>query len=113
MIISMSEQLDTNVRVIPEWTLGWRIQRALAQADLKSGDLEAVFEVSRNTVSRWLNDWYRPKDHVLKQIALMCGVSPEWLQDGDATNPHPAGPNGGSEGGPRRARTDDLRIKSP
>lgn len=79
---------------VPQWTLGWRIQRALDHGGLKHKDLVEEFEVSRETVSRWCRDiGVPPKKFVLNQIAVMCGVPSRWLIDGDV-------PNGGGGGGP-------------
>jgi transcriptional regulator with XRE-family HTH domain len=78
----MTEQAD--FAIVPEVTLGWRIQIALAEADLKHKDLVEKFEVSRETVSRWCRDVGRPpKKHVLNEIAVMCRVSPRWLIFGE------------------------------
>lgn len=79
---------------VPDWTLGWRLQRALDFAGLKHADLMDRFEVSRGTVTRWCRDiGPQPKKFVLNEIAVMCGVSARWLINGDA--PRPTGPNGG------------------
>jgi transcriptional regulator with XRE-family HTH domain len=76
----MSEQTTTE---IPEWTLGWRMQRALAHADLQTTQIAAEIGVSRSTVSAWLNDrGAEPRIGYLKLWAMRCGVSLEWLLSG-------------------------------
>lgn len=96
----MTEQTD--YAPVPELTLGWRIQMALAQAGLKHADLIERFEVSRGTVSRWCRDAEpRPKKFILNEIAVMCDVSARWLIDGKAPNGDgPGGDGGGLISGP-------------
>ncbi len=84
-MVIMTEQPDFAAE--PEFTLGWRIKRALDHGNLDHADLCREFEVSRQTVSRWCrDDGPAPKKFVLNQIAVMCGVSPRWLISG-ATSP--------------------------
>ncbi|QCG77043.1 immunity repressor [Gordonia phage Ewald] len=111
-MVHMTEQMD--FAVVPEVTLGWRIQMALDHAGLKQTDLMDRFEVSRGTVSRWCRDvGPRPKKFVLNEIAVMCGVSPRWLIDGDLpTGPDNGGgdecPHQGSNLGPADYKTVSL-----
>lgn len=79
---------------IPELTLGWRLKMALESGGLKSADLEEMFEVSRNTVSRWLNDKAEPKRLFLREIAMRTGVDYQWLLTGKSPR-HPDGGDGG------------------
>lgn len=67
---------------VPEWTLGWRLQRALTHAGLHVDDITEEFGVSRSTVSRWLNDKGPVRPIYLKQWAIRCGVPLEWLAPG-------------------------------
>lgn len=91
----MSEQTD--FAVVPKLTLGWRIQMALDHAGLKQTDLMEKFEVSRGTASRWCRDARpAPKKFILNEIAVMCGVSPRWLIDGEDSEPDPGGGNSSS-----------------
>jgi transcriptional regulator with XRE-family HTH domain len=65
---------------VPEWTLGWRMQRALAHAGLSVEAMADELEVSRSTISRWINDrGAAPRNAYIKMWALRCGVSYEWL----------------------------------
>ena len=82
---------------VPDWTLGWRMQRALAHAGISAGEMAAELEVSRGTLSRWLNDrGARPRAIYLRQWALRCGVSYRWLLNGNPQHAVPA--NARSEG---------------
>jgi transcriptional regulator with XRE-family HTH domain len=87
---------------VPDWTLGWRMQRALAHAGISVNDMAADLEVSRTTLSRWLNDRGAPPRSIyLRQWALRCGVDYSWL----AGNPHrPGGDYAGLRGSIIRTR---------
>lgn len=88
----MTQQPDTNPALVPEWTLGWRLQRALAHAGITSNDIADEMEVSRTTISRWLNDrGAPPRSPYVKQWALICRVPYDWLVYGDngPTSPGP------------------------
>lgn len=67
---------------IPEWTLGWRLQRALAHADVSVEQMAAELGVTRQTVGRWMHERVEPKTGFLRLWALRCGVSYEWLLTG-------------------------------
>lgn len=73
----MSEMPETIT--VPEWTLGWRMQRALAHADMTVEQMGEEIGVSRSTISRWLNDRGEPRIGYLKLWALRCGVPLGWL----------------------------------
>ena len=68
---------------VPEWTLNWRMQRAMAHAGLQIDDLAGELGVSRSTVSRWLNEHGAPpRIGYLKLWAMRCGVPLDWLLSG-------------------------------
>ncbi len=74
----MSE--TTQAPAVPEWTLSWRLQRALAHAGIGIDDIAEELGVSRSTVSRWLNEHGGPpRSGYLKLWAMRCGVPLEWL----------------------------------
>jgi transcriptional regulator with XRE-family HTH domain len=76
----VSEQPD---EAIPEWTLGWRLNRALKHAGISAADMAADLGISRATVSRWINDHGAPpRVGYVKLWALRTGVSTEWLLEG-------------------------------
>lgn len=72
---------------IPDWTLGWRLQRALSFANIKVETIAEELGVARNTVSRWLNDRGPVREIYLKQWALRCGVDYRWLKSGKTSTP--------------------------
>jgi DNA-binding XRE family transcriptional regulator len=85
----MTQQPDaSSPALVPEWTLGWRLQRALAHAGLTSNEIADDMEVSRTTISRWLNDRGAPPRTIyVRQWALRTGVPYPWLATGEAGNP--------------------------
>lgn len=96
----MTEQPAPDAGVIPDWTQGWRIQRALSHAGIAAGDLAVELQVSRATVSRWLNDKKpAPRAVYLERIAELTGVPFLWLCHGDLK---PCGPRvvAGQDTGP-------------
>ncbi len=74
-------QTDYERGVVPEWTTGWRMQRALAHARMSVEQMAEELGVSRSTISRWLNDRGSPSRGYLKLWALRTGVSYDWLMD--------------------------------
>jgi len=81
---------------VPDWTLGWRLRRALDFAGVSVAEMAAELEVGRTTVSGWLND---PDRHVrrvyLRYWADRCRVPLDWLEYGELprvdSNHQPAG----------------------
>jgi transcriptional regulator with XRE-family HTH domain len=77
---------------VPQWTRGWRMRRALDHAGLTVETMISELGISRGTASRWLHDKGPVRDIYLKQWALRCGVSFDWLKSGgpagqEATSP--------------------------
>jgi transcriptional regulator with XRE-family HTH domain len=64
---------------IPDWTLGWRLQRSLAHAGVSVEEMAGDLGVTRQTVGRWLHERGEPKRGYLKLWALRTGVSFAWL----------------------------------
>src|SRR5262245_16319103 len=85
--------------MVPEWTLGWRLQRALGFADVTVETMAAELGVSRATISRWCHDIGAPPRTIyLRAWAARCQVSYDWLLTGTApllprrdSDPQPAG----------------------
>jgi transcriptional regulator with XRE-family HTH domain len=83
---------------IPQWTRGWRLQRALGHLKETTGEILTAEQfgdelgVSRSTLSRWMNDHGPVRDIYLRQWAFRCGVNFNWLKDGETVRP-PGGPS--------------------
>lgn len=68
---------------IPAVTLKWRLQMSLDEAGISVETAAQQLDVSRSTVSRWLNGrGAGPKRPFLAQWALMTGVPLAWIEDG-------------------------------
>ena len=66
--------------------------------------------MARSSLSRWLNGHgAAPRRGFIKQWALRCGVSYEWLQNGESPRPD-EDPDGG-ERAPSGIRTPDPLVK--
>lgn len=75
---------ERHVEVIPQWTQGDRMRKAMEHAGIKTEELMAQeLEVHRTTISRWLSDATTVRTIYLKQWALRCGVPYEWLRNGN------------------------------
>lgn len=79
---------DTNPDTgqVPEWTLGWRMKRALAHAGMTAEEMADELGYATKTMSRWTNDkGAPPRSVILKRWAMKCGVPYAWLigQDDD------------------------------
>lgn len=75
---------------VPEWTLGWRMLRALEHAGVKVEDIADEIGVSRATVSRWTHDKGPVREIYLRHWALRTGVDFDWLRTGRRGVPGPA-----------------------
>lgn len=64
------------------FTLGDRLAKALAVANMSNQDMAEALDVSRNTVSNYINGNTHPKRLYLKEWAVRTGVPPEWLETG-------------------------------
>jgi transcriptional regulator with XRE-family HTH domain len=67
---------------VPQWTLGWRLQRSLAHAGVSMDEMAAELGISRRMVSRWINEHAQPRTAYLKVWAMRTGVPLEWLVSG-------------------------------
>lgn len=81
---------------IPMLTLGWRLRMALDFAGLSVQEMADVLELSRTTLSSWMNDrGALPRKIFLKEWSLKTGVDYQWLVTGTARSRRPDGPNDG------------------
>lgn len=76
----MSEQ--TLEAVVPEWELSDRLRKALTHAGISSSEMAEYLEVTRHTISNWINGHTRPRPAELKMWALRTGVDYRWLVSG-------------------------------
>lgn len=79
---------------IPQWTAGDRLGKSLDYADMSVQEMADYLEVSRNTVGNYINDRTRIPRPTFKLWAMRTGVSPEWLEHGEAAGT-PSPPDGG------------------
>lgn len=96
--------------VVPVLTGPQRLMVAREHADLNQAELAQRLGVSSATVQRAESGKTEPRRTTLMAWSLATGVNLHWLETGQA--PRQDDPDGG-ESAPSRARTDDLRIKSP
>ncbi|HEY2088523.1 MAG TPA: helix-turn-helix transcriptional regulator [Mycobacterium sp.] len=88
---------------IPPLTLGWRMQMALGYAGITVQEMADELEMSRGSLSRWINDKGAPPRRVfLNQWAMRTGVDARWLATGETESRHPEGPDDGSQASVRR-----------
>lgn len=95
---------------VPQWTLGWRLQRALAHAGLRAETMADELGVDRRTLSRWMHDKGPVRRGYLSQWALRCGVPFEWLAYGVEPEGPDAPPHQGVNSSPWRARNQAVRA---
>jgi transcriptional regulator with XRE-family HTH domain len=71
--------------MVPEWTLGDRMRKALEVSGTPVQEIAEYLDVSRVTVGRWIHDRTPVKRHVLLVWAATTGVDPDWLETGTAS----------------------------
>lgn len=81
---------------VPEWDLADRLRKSLRMTDIGVQEMADYFEVSRNTISAWINGRTPPTGQSIKLWALRTGLPYEWFRDGKwPTDDN--GPDGGGE----------------
>lgn len=65
-----------------EFGLGDRLAKSLHVAGISTTEMATELEMSRATISNYLNDHTKPKRLYLKMWALKTGVPLEWLETG-------------------------------
>lgn len=73
----MTEQ--TTAEVVPEWDMSDRLRKALTHAGISSNEMAEYLEVTRHTISNWINGRTRPPATAVKLWAMRCGVPYKWL----------------------------------
>lgn len=91
--------ISTEGMHIPQWDIADRMRKSLRDADIPVQDMADYLEVSRNTVSAWINGRTPPSRQTIRLWALRTAVPYAWLKDGTTS-------------APSLTRTDDLRISS-
>jgi transcriptional regulator with XRE-family HTH domain len=70
--------------IIPEWSLGDRLQKAREVLALNTRDFAELIGVSQKTVTDAENDHRHPRRIMLNAWSLATGVPREWLETGKA-----------------------------
>lgn len=104
---SLKEQL--------QFGLGDRLSKALHVANVTSNDMAAELDVSRTTISNYLNGRTKPKGLYMRIWALKTGVPLEWLETGifpeaPETEKTPT-PKGEGDGASYRTRTGPYALQ--
>lgn len=88
----MSEQ-PADVPGVPQWDLADRMRKGLRESGLGVIEMAVYLDVSRNTVSNWLNGRIKPRTIYLKEWALRTRTDYGWLVTGQTGpgRPHLAG----------------------
>ena len=80
----------------PEFNAHDRLRKARERTGMDQTEFADHIGVSRGTVSNYESgSTTRLKGVVLKQWALATNVTVEWIETGNAENPHPEDPDGG------------------
>ena len=80
-------QLQHDARL--EFDRADRIRRAMRVSGVSVAEMAETLEVSRNTISNWINGHTAPRPRDLRALALRTGFPFEWLETGEA--PHDGG----------------------
>lgn len=81
---------------VPALSLGWRLQMSLRHGHVSVDEMAKYLDYSRSQLSRWMNDrGPAPRDALIRQWALRCGVDSDWLLTGVLPPVDPPSPGGG------------------
>lgn len=69
-----------------EFDMAIRMELARRRSGIEVQELAQRLEVSRNTVSNWINGHSTPREGDLKRFALAVGYPAEWLRYGMIPN---------------------------
>lgn len=96
---------------VPAWDLADRLRKSLRESGVGVQEMADYLEVSRNTVSAWINGRTPPSGQSIRLWALRTGLPYEWLRDGI----EPKQPHGGGDGGglPLPLNNDEFTLVSP
>ena len=104
---------DADGFVIPTWSFADKVRKSRATVGMDQRAFADALNVKPGSLAGWESGKSKPRDVVAiaKRIELLTRVPASWLLGLESESPRP-GPDGG-QGAPSRARTEDLRIKSP
>ena len=71
---------------IPAFHKGDRMRKSMQAAGLSYSDMMEYLDVSRNTISAWINLRTSPSRQTMRLWALRTGVPLEWLETGAVTS---------------------------
>jgi transcriptional regulator with XRE-family HTH domain len=71
--------------VVPEWTLGDRMAKALNYSGVGVQEMADYLDVTRTSVSNWLHGRVRPSRQTLLLWAIRTGVDLDWIVQGGST----------------------------
>lgn len=81
-----------------QFDLSDRLRKSLNAADIGVQEMADYLDVSRNTISRWINGEREPKLSMLRLWALRTGAPLEWLVSGEIKEHAPSPGGGGARG---------------
>lgn len=82
-----------------------RLAKALRLAAITSNEMADHLDVSRTTISNYINGRTQPKRSVLRDWALRTGVPLEWLETGKDSGSTPSNPTSSEFG---KIRSDNV-----
>lgn len=77
-------------RPAPEFDLADRLRKSLREAGLSVNEMSRELQVTRFTVTSWINGRHYPNSATLVVWAGLTGVPLEWLREARAARRHPA-----------------------
>lgn len=92
---------------IPPWDLADRLRKSLRVSGVGVQEMADYLEVSRNTVSAWINGRTPPSGQSIRLWALRTGFPHDWLRDG--VEPANGPDDGGSHLGESNSRPIHYR----
>lgn len=78
-----------------QFTLADRLAKSLSVAGISSQEMAEHLDVSRNTISNWINGRTRPRRAELIVWSIRTGVPMSWIDTGEISYRRPDGPAGG------------------
>jgi transcriptional regulator with XRE-family HTH domain len=86
--------IQTNMDIVPEWSLGDRLRKARTMTGMTVAEFAAAIGVSDKTVNNAEGDKRGVRPITLNAWAMATGVSREWLETGVPSG-RPTPPGGG------------------